>query len=133
MVSSTAPSLLIADDDERWRSTVREIFEPNGYEVLTAGSGRETISIVEEQAVDCLLLDMHMPDLTGVETLRVVRQLRATLPCIFVTAETSQHLLRQALALRAYTVLTKPVSAGLMMVVVRRALESAIGPSERRW
>jgi CheY-like chemotaxis protein len=118
-------SILIADDDDVYRSALRDIFEPRGYRTLLAANGQEAIAILEDTNVHCLLLDMHMPDLTGLETLQIVRQVRATLPCIMLTADASQQILRQALSLQAFSVLTKPVSRELVTVTVRRALESA--------
>lgn len=118
-------SLLIADDDESCRFTLREIFEPKGFATLLASNGREAIDLIEGHVVDCLLLDFHMPDLTGLEILQVVRQARGFLPCVLLTADPSQQLLRQALSLQVYTVLTKPVRQELVTTSVHRALQHA--------
>jgi len=118
-------SILIADDDAGHRGALREIFEPRGYRTLLAANGHEVISIIEVQTVHCLLLDVHMPELSGLDTLRIVRQVRASLPCIMITADATQQTLRQALSLQAFTVLSKPVSRDLVTTTVRRALESA--------
>lgn len=118
-------SLLIADDDESCRSTLRDIFEPKGFATLLASNGREAIDLVEGHVVDCLLLDFHMPDLTGLEILQVVRQVRGFLPCVLLTADPSQQLLRQALSLQVYTVLSKPVRYELVTTSVHRALQTA--------
>jgi CheY-like chemotaxis protein len=118
------PSILIADDDEAFRLTLQTIFEPRGYEILLAENGRQALYIVRINPVDCLLLDMHMPDLTGLETLQIIRERHATLPCVMLTADASQHVVHRALALRVYTVLTKPVSQELVTGAVRQALES---------
>ena len=118
-------SILIADDDDACRFTLREIFEPRGYRTYLAANGEEAIAIVEDHLVDCVLLDMHMPILSGLEALALLRQFRATLPCILLTADASQRLLQQALSLRAFTVLTKPISRELVTITVRRALESS--------
>ncbi len=119
------PSILIADDDEAFRLTLQTIFEPRGYEILLAESGRQALYIVRISPVDCLLLDMHMPDLTGLETLQIIRERHETLPCVMLTADASQQVVHRALALRVYTVLTKPVSQELVTGAVRQALESA--------
>ncbi|MFO0946433.1 MAG: response regulator [Planctomycetota bacterium] len=82
-------SILIADDDSTHRATLRDIFEPRGYRTLLACNGREVIDIVEAEPVHCLLLDMHMPELDGLETLRILRQIQASLPAIMLTADNS--------------------------------------------
>ena len=74
-----SPSLLITDDDPAFRETLRVVFEPEGYRTLLAGTGEEALDIVRNQEVHLVLLDMHMPRLTGLETLRQVKQFRAML------------------------------------------------------
>lgn len=118
-------SLLIADDDDNFRGTLKEIFEPRGFRTLLAADGREAIAILEDQLVDCLLFDVHMPILTGVEAVRIVRRLHGRLPCILLTADSSEGLLREALALEVFTVLNKPVSREEVTTSVDRALELA--------
>lgn len=125
MTSSERYSLLIADDDDIHRVTLRDIFEPRGYRTLLASDGREVIELIEHHPVDCLLLDVHMPVMTGVETLRIVREIRRGLPCIFVTGDADRTLMEQAEVLQAFSVLSKPIRRELIMATVREALESA--------
>ena len=121
---SVSHAILIADDDAECRSSLRDIFEPRGFHTYLAASGEEAIALVEVHAIDCLLLDMHMPDLNGLETLQIVRQVRASLPCIILTGDVSQQLVQRALSLHVFTVLPKPVSRELVTISVRRALRS---------
>lgn len=115
--------LLIADDDSGFRETLRCIFEPF-LEMIEAGSGEEAIEIVEGRHVDILLLDMHMEILTGLETLRIVKSLRATMPCILVTADATDELRRDATQADAYSVLAKPVRKAELVTTVSNALEN---------
>ena len=66
---SKSPSLLITDDDSDFRETLQVVFEPQGFRTLLAGDGEEALHIVRHEEVHLLLLDMHMPKLTGLETL----------------------------------------------------------------
>ena len=66
------PSLLITDDDPGFRETLRVVFEPKGFRTLLASDGEEALKIVHSETVHVVLLDMHMPRLTGLETLRHV-------------------------------------------------------------
>ena len=68
-----------------------------------------------------------MPTLTGLETLRLVRQINALLPAILVTADASDSLLRQACQLHAYSVIPKPVSKNVVLYTVVRALARSYG------
>ena len=115
-------SILITDDDRRCREALREIMEPEGFRTLLASSGEEALGIVEEEPVHLLLLDVHMPRLTGLETLELVRQFNAMLPCILVTADVDERLMRQAQQARAYSVIPKPVSKNVVLYTVVRAL-----------
>lgn len=116
-------SLLITDDDARWRETLRDVFEPRGYRTLLASCGEEAIRIVRTDAVDLALLDMHMPTLSGLETLRIVKKINALLPCILMTADTSERLLYEALLAEAFSVLIKPLSMDTLLEAVNRAIQ----------
>ena len=116
-------SILITDDDPAVRETFREIFEPVGYRTLLAESGEEAIDIVQGQDVHIVLMDMHLPKLTGLETMEIVRQIKGLLPMILISAEHSDSLLRKALSAQAFCVLAKPVSRNVVIYVVSRAIE----------
>jgi two-component system, response regulator PdtaR len=115
-------SILITDDDSQCREALREIMELEGFRTLLAASGEEAVDIVRDERVHLALLDMHMPRLTGLETLQMVRQINAMLPCILVTADASEHLMRQAYQARAYSVIPKPISKNVVLYTVVRAL-----------
>jgi CheY-like chemotaxis protein len=123
-------SILIADDDVGCRDALRSIVEPEGYRTLLASSGEEAIDIVQEERVHLVLLDMQMPTLTGLETLQFVRQINALLPCVLVTADATEGLIRQALRAKAYSVIAKPVSKNIVLYTVVRALVRAYGGSQ---
>jgi CheY-like chemotaxis protein len=117
-----APSLLITDDDAAFRETLRGLFEPEGYRTLLAGDGEEALTIIRSREVHLLLLDMHMPKLTGLETLRRVKQLKAILPCILLSAHLDELLIEQARLAQAFSVLAKPVTFDRLTAIVRQAL-----------
>src|SRR5437016_5618426 len=89
-VPSEPFSILITDDDSGSREAIREIVEPEGYRTLLASSGEEAVDIVREKNVHLALLDVHMPRLTGLETVQLVHQINEVLPCILVTANASE-------------------------------------------
>jgi CheY-like chemotaxis protein len=116
-------SILITDDDPAMRETLRDIFEPVGFRTLLAKSGEEAIDIVKDQDVHLALMDMHLPRLSGLETMTLVRQIKGLLPMILISAEQDDNLLRQALSAHAFCVLAKPVSKNVIIYVVTKALE----------
>jgi CheY-like chemotaxis protein len=127
MTSVKPYNILITDDDPGCREAMRDIFEPEGYHTVLACSGEEAVDIVRDQAVHLALLDMHMPRLTGLETLQLVRQYNEGLPCILVTADNDEQLMRQAFRARAYSVIPKPVSKNVVLYTVVRALLRVYG------
>lgn len=118
------PSLLITDDDFDFRHTLRDVFEPRGFRTLLAGDGEEALAVVRREPVHVVLLDMYMPRLTGLETLRRVKQTHARLPCILISADMDAVLAEEAERADAFSVLAKPVRFAEVLGTVRRALET---------
>ena len=119
--------ILITDDDDRCREALRDIMEPEGFRTLLASCGEEAVDIVRDGGVDLVLLDMHMPTLTGLETLELARQINALLPAILMTADSSQSLMRQAIQAHVYSVIPKPVAKNVVLYTVVRALHHRYG------
>jgi CheY-like chemotaxis protein len=123
-------SIVIADDDAPCREALRDIVQPAGYNTLLASSGEEALDIVRTvRHVHLVLLDMHMPRLTGLETSQLLHQLDAMLPTVLVTADATEQLMRQAIQAHVYSVIPKPVSKNVVLYTVVRALARF---SERR-
>ncbi|MHB1035779.1 MAG: response regulator [Pirellulales bacterium] len=123
MVFVQPPSILITDDDPGFRETLQGVFEPEGFRTILADSGEEALEIVRSQEVHLVLLDMHMPKLTGLETLRLVKQIKALLPCILLSAHLDEMTIRQAQLAQAFSVLSKPVTRRQITGIVFQALE----------
>ena len=119
----SAPSLLITDDDVAFRETLRSVFEPQGFRTLLAADGEEALRIVRREEIHLVLLDMHMPKLTGLETIRRVKQFKAVLPCVLMSARLDELLIEQAKLANAFSVLAKPVTRREITGVVRLAMK----------
>jgi len=117
------PSLLITDDDRGFRETLRVVFEPWRFRTLMADDGEEALRIVHREKVHLVLLDMHMPKLTGLETLRRMKEFRAMLPCILLSAHLDDSVVEQARLARAYSVLSKTVTIRQITATVLQALQ----------
>jgi CheY-like chemotaxis protein len=116
------PSLLITDDDRDFRETLRGVFEPRGFRTLLAADGEEALEIVQSEPVHLALLDMHMPRLTGLETIRRFKELRHLLPCILLSARLDDELALAARAADAFWVLSKPVRFADLTGIVSQAM-----------
>ena len=122
-------SILLADDDLAARDTLREIIEPQGFRTLLAADGAEALEIIRYEVIHLALFDVHMPKLTGLETLQLIRQFNALLPVILITADSSAGLMRQAFQAHAYSVIPKPVNKNVVLHTLARALGRVYGDS----
>ena len=115
---------MIADDDDECRQGLRDIVEPEGYRAILASSGEEALDIIQEEPIHLALFDVQMPRMTGLETVELVHRINALLPCILVTANATQEVIRQAFQVRAYSVIPKPVSKHLLLFTMLRAIKA---------
>lgn len=118
-----SPSILITDDDRDFRETLKAALEPRGFRTWLAGDGEEALKIVQHEDVHVVLMDMHMPRLTGLETIRRVKQVKSRLPCILLSGNLDELLIRQANLAEAFSVLAKPITRMQLNSVVDQALE----------
>jgi two-component system chemotaxis response regulator CheY len=116
------PSLLITDDDRDLRETLRSVFEPRGFETHLAADGEEALEIVQTHSVHVVLLDMHMPRLTGLETIRRIKQFSWPMPTILMSAALDPRIKEEAEQEEVFSVLPKPFSFHTIRDVVREAL-----------
>jgi CheY-like chemotaxis protein len=126
-VTEARPSILITDDDPHFRETLSGVLAPCGFRTLLAGDGEEALHIVYTRQVHLLVVDMHMPKLTGLETMRRVKQVNAVIPCILMSARLDEGLVEEARQANAFSVLPKPISRLEIMRVVRGAMRTAYG------
>jgi diguanylate cyclase (GGDEF)-like protein len=117
-------TLLVVDDDAMNRDALSRRITGAGYAVLVAESGPQALEIVRTQRVDLVLLDVMMPEMSGVETLRRLRQQRsvADLPVIMVTAKTGSEDVVEALEVGANDYITKPVDFSVAVARIRTQL-----------
>ncbi len=116
--------LLIADDDAGFREVLRDIFLPH-FELVEAQSGEEAIEVVGSWRVDIALLDMNMDVLTGIDTIRALKSMYETAPCILITANANDDVRRDATEADAFDVLKKPVTKDELLGTVSSAIETA--------
>ncbi|HPP54936.1 MAG TPA: response regulator, partial [Thermoguttaceae bacterium] len=95
-----------------------------------AADGEEAVQIVRRQEVHLVLLDVHMPKLTGLEVLRLLREFNSLLPIILLSAGWDDWLLEQAQQAQAFSVLPKPVGARQLTVTVCQALKQTYNWSD---
>ena len=102
-------NLLIVDDDQRMTRTLADILRLDGHEAVEASSGPQALEKVKTQVFDCVLTDVRMPNMDGVELHRQLRQIQPGLPVILMTAYAADSLTRQGLDEGVVGVLDKPL------------------------
>lgn len=123
---STRPTTVyVVDDEARMRRALARLLEAEGFAVKTFGSAREFLAAYQLDEIACLILDVAMPGVDGLELQRQLAGLGADLPIIFLTARGSIRMSVQAMKAGALDFLTKPVLDADLLYAVRAALSNA--------
>jgi DNA-binding NtrC family response regulator len=115
--------ILVVDDEKIIRDGSSRILAKEGYAVITAGSGEEALERYDREPFDLILLDVKMPGIGGIETLRKLKELDPGLTVLIVTGYPSTETAVKAIKLGAYDYVTKPFTPDVLRVAVNRALE----------
>jgi len=112
--------VLVIDDQVGIRALLSEVFTVLGFEVIEAGNGNEGLDVMEKCKPDIILLDMKMPGLSGIETLRLIRARNHHIPIILVTAYQENDMMSEAELLGVSARLVKPFDIEELQRIVRR-------------
>jgi DNA-binding NtrC family response regulator len=125
--------ILIVDDEPNVRLMFRTALEP-AFAVKEAADGQTAVRAIRERPFDVVLLDLRMPGIDGMETLRLLKDARADVPVVVVSAHGSIPDVVEAMRLGAVDFIPKPLSPDTLRRVVRQALASeraAAAPQSR--
>jgi DNA-binding NtrC family response regulator len=126
--------LLIVDDDEQLRQALERRFQRQGATVTVAGSGAEALARTGQGRHDVALLDLHLPDTTGIDLLGKLKEQQPELEALMLTAHGSMETAIQAMKLGAYDYLTKPFQLPDLEIHVQKAFEKVrLARRERQW
>jgi two-component system, NtrC family, response regulator HydG len=106
---SEKTKVLVVDDDRRMAKTICDILAIKGYQAIEANSGEEAVEKVRSDMPDCVLMDIKMPGLSGIESLKILNGLAPDLPVILMSAYTTEEQACEAKQHGAYAVLGKPI------------------------
>jgi diguanylate cyclase (GGDEF)-like protein/PAS domain S-box-containing protein len=140
MLNARSSRLLIVDDNEMNRDMFARRLERKGYVVELAENAKDLLQRVKREAVDLVLLDIEMPEISGLDALKALRELysAAELPIIMVTAKTQSEDIVKALDLGANDYLTKPIDFPVAVARIDTQLshkkaQEALKESEERY
>jgi DNA-binding response OmpR family regulator len=114
--------ILVVDDDPAVRRLVKSKFQPEGFEVLGAGDGREALSLIQRHGLPHLaIVDLYMPVMDGFEFCQAVQRF-CDLPVVMLTADDQEETIIRGIELYAEDYVTKPFSPRELLARVRRVL-----------
>ncbi len=119
------PTLLVIDDEPSVLYSFRRVFEGGGVEVLTAATGNGGLATARERQPDVIVLDLQLPDVSGLDVFRELRELDARRPVIFITAHGTTETAIEAMKNGAFDYLVKPVDLDRLSQILERAFEAA--------
>jgi two-component system, NtrC family, nitrogen regulation response regulator NtrX len=116
-------TVLVVDDEIAICETLAQILGYEDYQVLTASDGPRALHLLEERAVDAMLLDVKMPGMDGFEVLARVRERHAEVPVIIISGHGDIQTAVQAVKQGAYDFLEKPLDRSRLLVTLRNCLQ----------
>lgn len=102
--------ILVVDDEAEVVRLLQDFLTSKGYEVATALNGLEALAKVREMKPDIVLLDIIMPGMGGIDTLKEIKKIDPTIAVIMVTAVVDEELANRAVKLGAFDYITKPIN-----------------------
>jgi len=115
--------VLVVDDEKIMLDSIARILIKEGYEVRTAFSGEEAIEKFDQESFDIVLLDIKMPGMGGIETLRRLKEMDPAITILIITGYPSIDSAVKAIKLGAYDYITKPFTPDVLRIAMSRALE----------
>jgi len=117
-----ATKILLVDDEREFRETLAKLLDRRDYDVLVAGDGSQALGLFLQGDVEAVILDMKMPGLHGIETLREIKRLDPAAEVIILTGHLVKSTEQEGLRLGAFAYLTKPCSFQELLETIEAAL-----------
>lgn len=115
-------TILVVDDEESICQSLKAILSDEGYQVLTAMSGEEAVNIVEEEMPQLVLLDIWLPGMDGLETLKAIKKINPQILVIIMSGHGTIETAVKATKLGAFDFIEKPLSLDKIIILVNNAL-----------
>jgi DNA-binding NtrC family response regulator len=115
--------ILVVDDEEDLRRLLSDGLRLEGYQVAVASSGREALALVEQEPPNLIILDLSMPEMNGIETLKRMRERGVTAKVVILTAYGTAEQVREAVALGVREFIGKPFDLDRLVRIVAEEVQ----------
>ena len=127
------PSILIVDDEPSILKSLGGLLSDEGFDVLTASNGYEALKVIDLESPDLVLLDIWMPGIDGIETLKEIKKDNSFIPVIIITGHGTIETAVKAIKLGAFDLIEKPLSIDKIIVTINNALNFRRLEEENRY
>ena len=124
--------ILVVDDEKLIRWSLEKNLRESGYDVETAESGKKAISIIQSEIIDMVLLDIRLPEMSGVDVLRQIKEQNRDMPVVMITADDTVETAITCMKTGAYDYILKPFDLEEVIVLVEKSLADSSLKSECR-
>lgn len=122
MTKGITPTVTVVEDEHEVRDSLAAVISAHGFNVASFASGRDFLDGHSAGATDCLVIDIHMPGVTGLDVLKSLRTSGDFTPVILITGIIDPHVHERGRALGAAAVLYKPMVLSELLATIQMAL-----------
>jgi FixJ family two-component response regulator len=121
-MNDSPPVIAVLDDEPRMRSALHRLLATHGYSVENYASGAEFLAVLPTHLPACLVLDLHMPELSGFDVLATLHSQHGTIPVVVITGHDEHGTAERVHSLGASAFLTKPVDETALIAAIKAAI-----------
>lgn len=118
-----AQTILVIDDEKAIRNTLKDILSFEGFTVEEAGDGAEGLALIEKNNYDCILCDIKMPKMDGIEVLDKVKELKPDIPFVMISGHGNIETAVDAVKKGAFDFISKPPDLNRLLITIRNAMD----------